>query len=139
MDTPQHRNTLNKSERMHLNRHIGDLFAGGGRSLSSFPLRVVYKKVPAMSGEPQAAILISVPKRRLKHAVSRNLVKRQIRESYRQHKHTLLLRLGQTPDVRLHIAFLWLADRLYPTATVQQVVCRLLQRIVEQMPESTQG
>lgn len=37
-----------------------------------------------------ASILISVPKKRFKRAVKRNLVKRQVREAYRKNKHLLL-------------------------------------------------
>ena len=64
------------------------MLAGGSRSCSLFPLRVVY--LPVEELEADASILISVSKRRFKRAVKRNRVKRQIREAYRVNKHELL-------------------------------------------------
>ena len=80
--------TLRKPERLNRKKIIERMFAGGSRSFSLFPLRVVYLPVPDL--EAQAAILVSVSKRRFKRAVKRNRVKRQIREAYRLNKHLLL-------------------------------------------------
>ena len=74
-------NTLRKSERLDKKKVIEKMFAGGSRSFSVFPLRVVY--LPVEELEVSASILISVSKRRFKRAVKRNRVKRQIREAYR--------------------------------------------------------
>ena len=52
-----------------------------------------------------ASILISVPKKRFKRAVKRNLVKRQVREAYRKNKHLLLDALASR-NKRLIIAFI---------------------------------
>lgn len=70
------------------------MFAGGSRSFSVFPLRVVY--LPVEELEADASILISVSKRRFKRAVKRNRVKRQIREAYRVNKHELLNVLAES-------------------------------------------
>ncbi len=69
-------NTLRKSERLDKKKVIEKMFAGGSRSFSVFPLRVVY--LPVEELEVSASILISVSKRRFKRAVKRNRVKRQI-------------------------------------------------------------
>ena len=85
------------------------MFAGGSRSFSVFPLRVVY--LPVEELEADASILISVSKRRFKRAVKRNRVKRQIREAYRVNKHELLNALAEK-KCRLVIAFIYLSDQL---------------------------
>ena len=85
------------------------MFAGGSRSFSVFPLRVVY--LPVEELEADASILISVSKRRFKRAVKRNRVKRQIREAYRVNKHELLNALAEK-KCRLAIAFIYLSDQL---------------------------
>ena len=77
-------NTLHKVERLDKKKIIEKMFAGGSRSFSVFPLRVVY--LPVEELEADASILISVSKRRFKRAVKRNRVKRQIREAYRGRK-----------------------------------------------------
>ena len=73
-------NTLRKSERLDKKKVIEKMFAGGSRSFSVFPLRVVY--LPVEELEAPVSILVSVSKRRFKRAVKRNRVKRQIREAY---------------------------------------------------------
>lgn len=73
------------------------MFAGGSRSFSIFPLRVVW--LPAEELDVQASILISVSKRRFKRAVKRNRIKRQIREAYRLNKQILLAPLTEKTAV----------------------------------------
>ena len=77
--------TLEKRERMNSKILIEKLFSGGSKSLSAFPLRIVYMLVED-ENLPTASLLISVPKKRFKRAVKRNRVKRQIREAYRKNK-----------------------------------------------------
>ena len=65
-----------------------ELFTSGqSKSLTAFPLRAVYL---LKSGNPTIQVLISVPKKKLRHAVDRNRVKRQIREAYRHSRQPLL-------------------------------------------------
>lgn len=99
-------NTLRKSERLDRKKVIEKMFAGGSRSFSVFPLRVVY--LPVEELEAPVSILVSVSKRRFKRAVKRNRVKRQIREAYRMNKHGLLAVLTEkkVPFGRgLHLSF----------------------------------
>ena len=72
-------------------------------------------------------VLISVPKKRLHHAVDRNRVKRQIREAYRLQKHLLTVIIPQEQTV--DIAFVWLSDKLLPSAEVNSRMKNLLERI----------
>ena len=81
--------TLGKKERLNSKTLIERLFLGGSKSFPAFPLRVVYMSVePVEEDMAAASILISVPKKRFKRAVKRNLVKRQVREAYRKNKRT---------------------------------------------------
>ena len=72
-------------------------------------------------------ILVSVPKRKLHHAVDRNRVKRQVREAYRKQKTLLTSRLNE--GQRMAVAFLWLSDRLYSSAEIDSRMKSLLERI----------
>ena len=76
--------TLGKKERLSSKILIERLFSGGSKSFPAFPLRVVYMPVEPSEQDAAASILISVPKKRFKRAVKRNLVKRQVREAYRK-------------------------------------------------------
>ena len=123
-------NTLHKVERLDKKKIIEKMFAGGSRSFSVFPLRVVY--LPVEELEADASILISVSKRRFKPAVKRNRVKRQIREAYRVNKHELLNVLAER-KCRLAIAFIYLSDQLVESSIIEDRMRIALARITEKM------
>ena len=123
-------NTLHKVERLDKKKIIEKMFAGGSRSFSVFPLRVVY--LPVEELEADVSILISVSKRRFKRAVKRNRVKRQIREAYRVNKHELLNILVER-KCRLAIAFIYLSDQLVESSIIEDRMRIALVRITEKM------
>ena len=123
-------NTLRKSERLDKKKVIEKMFAGGSRSFSVFPLRVVY--LPVEELEAPVSILVSVSKRRFKRAVKRNRVKRQIREAYRVNKHELLNVLAER-KCRLAIAFIYLSARLVESSIIEDRMRIALARITEKM------
>lgn len=121
---------MRKPERLNKKKIIEKMFAGGSRSFSIFPLRVVW--LPVEELDVQASILISVSKRRFKRAVKRNRIKRQIREAYRLNKQILLAPLTEK-NWRLAIAFIYLADELMNSALVEEKIKAALTRIVEKI------
>ncbi len=123
-------NTLCKSERLDKKKVIEKMFAGGSRSFSVFPLRVVYLPVEGL--EAPVSILVSVSKRRFKRAVKRNRVKRQIREAYRKNKHELLQVL-QDKEQQFAMAFIYLSDRLTDSVEIEERMKIALARIKEQV------
>lgn len=126
------RYTFHKNERLCSKKLIERLFAGGNKSFPTFPLRVVYMCLPSEETDPGASILISVPKKRFKHAVKRNQVKRQVREAYRRNKHILLdaLKTKETPT-RMIMAFIWLDNHIHTSEEVEYKVKKLLTHISE--------
>ena len=121
---------MRKPERLNKKKIIEKMFAGGSRSFSIFPLRVVW--LPVEELDVQASILISVSKRRFNRAVKRNRIKRQIREAYRLNKQILLAPLTEK-NRRLAIAFIYLADELMNSALVEEKIKAALTRIVEKI------
>lgn len=130
-----HHFSFKKSERLCSKRLIDDLFDGKGKSMSAFPIRVVYKVIPKEEQIAPASILISVSKRRFKRAVKRNRVKRQIREAYRKNKYLLSDVLKKHQEENLLIGFLWLSDKLYSSQEVEASIQQLLRRITGHMNE----
>lgn len=81
-------NTFKKEERLCSVRLIQSLFHSGS-SFVVYPFRVVYRFEKRDIGTAQ--VLISVSKRRFKLAVTRNSIKRRLREAYRLEKGAKLL------------------------------------------------
>jgi len=82
----QEKLTFQKTERLTGEIRIKGLFEKG-EFLLSYPFRIGY--VVAPQSDVPVKVVISVPKKRFKHAVDRNRIKRLIRESYRLNKKSL--------------------------------------------------
>lgn len=128
--------TLHKAERLNRKKVIEKMFAGGARSFSLFPLRVVCLPVDEL--DAPVSILVSVSKRRFKRAVKRNRMKRRIREAYRLNKHLLLEPL-QHSGVRLAVAFIYLSDRVAPSSLIAERMRTALYRLAEELPRGDEA
>lgn len=80
-------NTYNKSEKLKARKTIEKLFTEG-KSVSKYPLRLVYIETDSRDALPQLSV--SVSKKYFKKAVDRNYFKRCLREAYRLNKQVLL-------------------------------------------------
>ncbi|MDR0348561.1 MAG: ribonuclease P protein component [Tannerella sp.] len=100
--------TFPKNERISRKRHLDLLFAEG-KSFVAYPLRIIYFPIKKEHAESTVSVVISVSKKRFKHAVDRNMLKRRIRESYRQQKHELIDFFTQK-DSALLVAFLYISN-----------------------------
>ncbi len=122
--------TFKKTERICSKRIIDALFAGGNPSIAIYPLRAVYMTVDNPTAP--VSILVSVPKRRFRHAVDRNRMKRQVREAYRLNKHILLNGTETfTKEKGLAIAFICITDKPCNSSMVTKSVVKILRRIKE--------
>lgn len=106
-----------------------------------YPLRMVWRHNPTRHNDADVRFLISVPKRRLRHAVSRVLMRRRIREAYRLTSPRPAFGRDNNPQAsrRLDIAFIYVASTPEPYHKVLRAMQRLLQRLpgVPQDPAST--
>ena len=126
--------TLSKKERICSKKQIDELFSGGySKSITAYPIRVIYVWRPCMDDEPQVMVMVNVSKRFFKHAVKRNRIKRQLREAYRKNKQILFSSLSNVPDKGLSMAFLWIEDKMYDSCFVEKQICSLLNRITERI------
>ena len=120
---------LYKKEKLCSSRAIELLFGPGGADFSRlcFPLRAVARINEVRRSDAPVAFLISVPKKRLRHAVDRVLMRRRIREAYRLNHQDYEL-----PDgVRVDLGFVYVADKLMPYPSVEKAVKKILAALAE--------
>ena len=115
--------TFRKKERLFKQKEMDFLFEKGS-SFVVYPLRVVYVEKQPVSGA-EAAVLVSVPKKKFKRAVKRNRIKRLIREAYRLNKQTLLQNLREK-EKGLLIGFLFVGNELPEWKSVEAAVVKAL-------------
>lgn len=126
--------TLPKKERLCSKTLIDQLFLGHSSNKKEWPLRVVYQVVKRKNeDDPQVEVLMSVSKRYFKRAVKRNLVKRQLRESYRYNKAILADVLAPHSDAKLLLAFIWLSGHTHASMEVEIAVKKVLRKVADSL------
>ncbi len=114
--------TFLKEERLTGKKNIEELFQHG----SSFYLHPLLLKYSDKSESLSCnSILISVPKKKFKRAVHRNLIKRRIREAYRLNKNQIFL--DEPPFY--HFAIIYLDKVILPYAQIEEKLIVLLKRL----------
>lgn len=122
------RNTFPLKEHLKSKKVIERLYAEG-TSVTAYPLRAVFIEQRIEEQDVTAAILISVAKKRFRHAVDRNLVKRRIREAYRTSKHPFIEAL-ESNGKRMAVAILYIDTRHNSTAFIKRKMEKLLDSII---------
>ena len=130
---------LNKDEKL-CSRTTVNLLFDEGKSLMAFPLRAAFRLRP--QGEHPVQFLISIPKKRIRHAVQRVTLRRRVREAYRLSRRDLLQPTLTESGWGVDIAFVYLDNTPAPYSVIQEKMTTLLQRIAHaatQQPEPPQA
>lgn len=117
---------LTKDDRLRGRTAINTLF-DKGTSLMAFPLRAMVRIYD--DDTPRARMMVSVPKKRIRHAVGRVRLRRLVREAYRLARHSLLDDAMQASRQSVDIAFIYLDNNIADFKTVQARVEQLLNRL----------
>ncbi|NQW36923.1 MAG: ribonuclease P protein component [Flavobacteriales bacterium] len=117
--------TFQKQEKLKHKKLIEQLFKEG-KSISKFPLRLVYLQINHDGDKPLQAGF-SVPKRNFKHAVDRNLLKRRIREAYRLNKEEVYKEISN----KYILMFIYLDKNIKSSDEIHPIMEQLLQSFVK--------
>lgn len=94
-------------------------------ALIAYPLRMVWNANQNRTKPSGIQFLISIPKKKIRHAVNRVAMRRRVREAYRLNRH--LVTLPQSIPA-LDIAFIYVSDQISNSARIHASMVKLLQR-----------
>ena len=130
-------NTLRKSERLDKKKVIEKMFAGGSRSFSVFPLRVVYLPVEELEA-PVSILARSVSETPFQAALRPQPQNAGYGKAYRMNKHGLLAVLTEK-KCRLAVAFIYLSDQLVDSSVIEDRMKTALARIAEKVAANAEA
>jgi len=118
-------NNFKKEERLCSGKLI-DLVFKESKSYYFYPFKILWKKNEFDSDIP-VKVLISVSKKNHKKAVTRNLIKRRIKESYRKNKFVLYNFL-KTKNVSIILTLLYISKEIESYKEIESKIVLILQR-----------
>lgn len=120
--------TFSKEEKLKSKKTIEMLF-NKGKAFNAYPIRVVY--LPKQNIEnTRINVGVSVPKKNIRLAVNRNLIKRRMREAYRLNNQALKLQL-KNQDNGLDIMFLYMSKQILSYKEIEEKIKVILTRLTE--------
>ena len=117
--------TLSKQERLKSKKLIEKLFISG-KSTFAHPIKLMYLELTDL--DTPLKMSVTVPKRHFKSAFDRNLLKRRMREAYRQNKVDLENKLiSEKRNIALMLIFVAKEQDSYNS--IETAVKKLLRRL----------
>ncbi len=122
--------TLPKSAKLKSRKLINQLFESG-LSYFKYPFKLMYIIEQAdSSSHSEVQFSVSVPKKKIKSAVKRNLIKRRTREAYRLNKHLLDSNLKNSANHKISLMFIYIADDVGKYDIIEKCIVSLLEKLV---------
>lgn len=114
-----------KQERLKSRKAITGLFADG-MTVYSYPVKLLFH-ISKHEG-PAVKCGLSVAKKKHRKAVTRNLLKRRIREAYRLNKPELI-KICEARNISLDIFFIYLSEKVEDFSTIEEGVSACLNKL----------
>lgn len=118
--------SLSRGERLRGKSRIDRLFAGG-KSVLVYPFRCVFM---ANGQTDNVAVMFSVPKKRFKRAVKRNLLRRRMKEAYRLNKLKLA---AAARGYGVDMALMYVGNELLEFGFMQSRLSVLLDKVASKL------
>ncbi len=119
-------NKFYKSEKLKSKKEIDLLFQSGKSFKESF-FRILY--LPC-KGEELPKICISIPKKNIKLAVNRNLLKRRIREAYRLNNSELKLHCNKL-GISINLMLIYTSKQIFTYNDIENKIKVILTRLTK--------
>jgi ribonuclease P protein component len=131
------RQTFGKNERLCRTKLFDEIFENGNVFHTSlFKVAWITSSVSLPS---PAQVAIAVPKKSFKLAVTRNLIKRRIKEAYRKKKH-ILYRLLESENIQVTFIIIYrystVADNEVVEKSVGEVIEKLCDKVMKKQKKS---
>lgn len=131
----EQRFTFSKQEKLTGETTVNELFLTGN-SFLAYPIRIVWSA--DQTAEPAfLKVLVSVPKKKLKHAVDRNRVKRLLRETFRLQNYALKLLVAQQ-GLHVKMAIVWIPNEVLDYAKVERKMSEALVKMQKLLLSTTE-
>ena len=121
MQPAEDRLFLSQQERLKSSQSI-KMVMDEKKVASAFPLKCFYRTAPDSENPSQIAVIVS--KRRFKHAVDRNRVKRLIREAYRLQKNHFI-----TNGCSYQLCWMFVGKELPDFSQISESVSKIINKI----------
>lgn len=125
------RYSFKKNERLTGKKNISHLFLSGN-FFRIKPFKVFWKIVDKDSVGSRSRLLISVPKKIQKTSVSRNLLKRRIRESYRTNKEQYLDFITKN-NISIYWGVVYLSAEILSSQIIEEKMILTLQQLIKEI------
>jgi ribonuclease P protein component len=133
-DMIKNKETFNKAERLCSKKEIEALFENG-KSFYSFPFVVVWSFTDSAIPFP-AQMAISVSKKGFRLAVTRNLIKRRMRESWRKNKF-LLYDFLKSSDKKIVFTIIYRESSVIDYFTIENSTKEMINKLQKVIGESS--
>ena len=127
------RTNFRKYERLCSKKYIENLFKKG-ESFVVYPLRI-YLTTAHPVAYTGVQVVFAVPQRNFRKATQRNLLRRRVRESYRNNKQ-IISNLLYSTHFTIHIGFLYIAKEIENYSSIEEAMIKSLQLIAEKYKNS---
>ena len=119
------KNSFHKTERLKSRKSIEYLFKEGSKH-KAYPFILLHREVK--TAHYPALMTVAVPKKLIRNAVDRNLIKRRTREAYRLLKNDLCNVLDDQKR-HLELIFLYQSNQIEEYKTIESAIQKLIAKI----------
>lgn len=119
---------FSKKDKLKSKKKI-DLLFSKGKSINAFPIRAIYFSTKELN-DMSVNTGVSVPKKKIKLAVNRNLLKRRMREAYRLNNQALKNQL-KGKEEGLDLMFVYTSKQISSYKEIEDKIKVILARLTE--------